>query len=118
MSAWSKMLDVVAPYEDVQQTMKPGAMQWNSEHQRAMVWTGDRWVWAERTVGTTWPVVTPPTVQQGPTSSVHYEKQPMAHTMHLILTILTCGLWGLFVWLPLGLVHSMSRGRKVTTKYR
>jgi hypothetical protein len=84
MSAWSKMLDVVAPYEDVQ----PARQQ--------------RHVY----------------VQQGPTSSVHYEKQPMAHTMHLLLTILTCGIWGVFVWLPLGLAHSMSRGRKVTTKYR
>jgi hypothetical protein len=56
--------------------------------------------------------------QQMPTQSVHYEKQPMAHTMHLILTILTGGLWGLFVWLPLALAHGMSRGRKVTTKYR
>ena len=57
-------------------------------------------------------------VQQGPSSSVHYEKQPMAHTAHLIMTILTAGLWGVLVWLPLSLIHGASRGRKVTTRYR
>jgi hypothetical protein len=92
------------------QMVTPGTTQWNAVSQRWMVWDGSAWQWSapqQQVVQ-----------QQGPTSSVHYEKQPMAHTMHLILTILTAGMWGLFVWLPLGLLHSMSRGRKVTTKYR
>lgn len=90
-------------------------MQWNAEHQRWAMWNGQQWVWATPPVPAAGQLVA---VQRGPTQSVHYEKQPMAHTFHLIMTILTAGLWGLFVWLPLGLIHSVSRGRRVTTKYR
>ncbi|MET8145901.1 hypothetical protein ABZU32_36830 [Sphaerisporangium sp. NPDC005288] len=39
-----------------------------------------------------------------------------SHTLHLVLTILTCGLWGLFVWLPLWIFRMIVR-RKQVTKY-
>ena len=36
------------------------------------------------------------------------------HVLHLILTILTAGIWGIFVWLPLGLINSMRSKKQVT----
>jgi hypothetical protein len=32
-----------------------------------------------------------------------------SHTLHLLLTIFTLGLWGLFVWLPLSIFGGMKR---------
>lgn len=93
-------------------------MQWHPDVQRWSTWDGREWVWASPPP----PAGMQPAAQQpayvGPHTSVTRVKDPMPHTMHLILTILTGGLWGLFVWLPLGLLHNLSRGRKVTTKYR
>jgi len=36
------------------------------------------------------------------------------HVLHLILTILTAGVWGVLVWLPLGLINSMRSKKQVT----
>lgn len=46
-------------------------------------------------------------------------RQPVrtSHTFHLLMTLLTCGLWGIFVWLPITVINSMSR-KKVVTRYR
>lgn len=38
-----------------------------------------------------------------------HTKQRINHVLHLLLTIITAGLWGLFVWLPLGLTNSSRR---------
>lgn len=34
-----------------------------------------------------------------------------SHGFHLVMTILTAGLWALFVWLPVGLYNSARNGR-------
>lgn len=52
-----------------------------------------------------------------PIKSVTYVPVRTSHTFHLLMTVFTCGLWGLFVWFPLTVLHKMSR-RKVVTRYR
>lgn len=37
-----------------------------------------------------------------------------SHVFHLIMTILTAGVWGLFVWLPLTLLHKFQHEKSVT----
>lgn len=41
----------------------------------------------------------------------------MSHGTHLMLTVVTCGFWGLLVWLPWWLFRLVFR-RKRTTTYR
>lgn len=51
-----------------------------------------------------------------PASSVTKVRRRTSHGLHLVLTILTGGVWGLFVWLPLTLWHRYGpRAREVTT---
>ncbi|MEV4158997.1 hypothetical protein [Nonomuraea dietziae] len=40
----------------------------------------------------------------------------MSHTVHLVLTICTCGVWGLCVWLPWWIFRMIVR-RKTTTHH-
>lgn len=40
-----------------------------------------------------------------------FHKQRINHVLHLILTIVTVGVWGLLVWLPLGIINSTRRPR-------
>lgn len=40
-----------------------------------------------------------------------------SHGFHLMLTIFTCGLWGLFVWLPLWVFRLIVRRKQVTKHY-
>lgn len=44
-----------------------------------------------------------------PTQAVVVRGKPTSHLLHLVLTLLTFGLWGLFVWLPLGLFGGVRR---------
>lgn len=50
--------------------------------------------------------------------SVHYQRKNTAHLFHLIMTMLTVGLWGAFVWLPLVLIRSKRRKAVITHHYR
>lgn len=40
-----------------------------------------------------------------------HTKERINHVLHLILSVLTAGIWALFVWLPLGMKNSASRTR-------
>jgi hypothetical protein len=40
-----------------------------------------------------------------------HHKQRVNHVLHLILSILTAGLWAVFVWLPLGAMNTSRRMR-------
>jgi hypothetical protein len=40
-----------------------------------------------------------------------------SHTFHLLMTIFTFGIWGIFVWLPITLINSM-RTKRVVTKVK
>lgn len=69
--------------------------------------------------GATWGPQTRPrvTTTQVPRRAVTYQPRHTNHVLHLILTILTGGLWGLFVWLPITFLHKLSR-EKIVTRYR
>lgn len=41
----------------------------------------------------------------------------MSHMTHLLLTIFTCGMWGVFVWLPWWIFRMIFR-KKTKTTYR
>ncbi len=46
-------------------------------------------------------------------SSVTTSPVQTSHTFHLLMTVFTCGLWGL-VWLAMIIVNKLSRQRSVT----
>lgn len=49
--------------------------------------------------------------------TVTYVPRKTNHTFHLVMTVLTGGIWGVCVWLPIGIINSMSR-EKIVTKQR
>lgn len=53
----------------------------------------------------------------GPSRAVARVPVQTSHAFHLIMSLLTCGLWAIFVWLPITVINRMSK-RKVVTKYR
>ena len=81
----------------------PGVERW---------WDGSQWTDTVRAVPQPAPVV----VQQ-PSMAITSQPVQTSHTFHLLMTLLTCGLWGIFVWLPISIINSMSR-KKVVTRYR
>lgn len=52
-----------------------------------------------------------------PRKAVSKERKRTSHGLHLFLTIVTLGMWGLFVWWPLTMWHKFGPRRKTTTKY-
>lgn len=54
-----------------------------------------------------------------PARSVRKERglSGKSHGFHLMATIFTCGLWGMFVWLPLWIYRMVVRRRVVTRHY-
>lgn len=57
-------------------------------------------------------------VVQAPKYAVTKQRKDTSHTFHLIMTIITGGAWGIFVWLPITIWHSMGPKQKVKTRYR
>ncbi|GJF07708.1 hypothetical protein [Pseudonocardia sp. D17] len=53
----------------------------------------------------------------GPRSTKTKHRKRTSHGLHLFLTIVTGGAWGLFVWLPLSLWHRYGPRRAVKTRY-
>lgn len=53
-----------------------------------------------------------------PRKAVTKERKSTSHGLHLVLTICTAGMWGLFVWLPLTMWHKVGPRKKVVTRYR
>jgi hypothetical protein len=91
----------------MQPSAGPGWYQTDSQIERW--WDGTAWGQQVR------PVAQPP--QRAPRKAVTYSPKRTSHTFHLIMTLLTAGLWGLFVWLPITVINSMRRERSVT-RYR
>lgn len=60
----------------------------------------------------------PVVVVAGPSRTVTRERKRTSHGLHLVLTVVTCGAWGLFVWLPLTLWHKMGPRRKIVARHR
>lgn len=53
-----------------------------------------------------------------PHKAVSKTRKKTSHGLHLVLTICTGGIWGLFVWLPLTLWHKFGPRKRTVTKYR
>jgi len=53
-----------------------------------------------------------------PHKAVTKERKRTSHGLHLFLTIITMGVWGILVWLPITLWHKFGPRRKVTTTYQ
>jgi hypothetical protein len=56
-------------------------------------------------------------VQAGPSRSVTKQRKSTSHTFHLLMTIITGGLWGLFVWLPIIVWHAVGPKAKAKTRH-
>lgn len=54
------------------------------------------------------PVVMPPR------KAVTYSPARTSHTFHLLMTLLTCGAWAVFVWLPISIINALRRDKSVT----
>jgi hypothetical protein len=52
-----------------------------------------------------------------PRKTVTKQRQDTSHGMHLFLTIITGGVWGL-VWLGMTVWHKMGPRKRVVTKYK
>jgi hypothetical protein len=50
--------------------------------------------------------------------AVTKQRKDTSHLFHLIMTVLTGGLWGLLVWLPITVWHKTGPRRKVVTHYQ
>lgn len=53
-----------------------------------------------------------------PRKSITRQRKQTSHTTHLILTILTGGLWGIFVWFPLTVWHKAGPKQKIVTRFK
>lgn len=53
-----------------------------------------------------------------PHRAVTKQRKQTSHGLHLFLTIITGGLWGLLVWLPITLWHKFGPRKRTVTTYR
>jgi len=60
----------------------------------------------------------PPPAPRAPRRSVAKTRKSTSHGFHLALTILTGGMWGIFVWAPMILWHKFGPRRRTVTHYR
>lgn len=92
---------------------------WYPDHQGVVrFWDGS--VWTQHIAPP--PTHAPPSVQQnvyvgGPSRMVTRTRKQTSHTFHLIMTLLTGGAWGLFVWLPITIYNSMRHDKAVSRIY-
>jgi hypothetical protein len=83
---------------------------WYTDAQGVMRWwDGQQWGQAAQ------PAPMPQPVVQAPYRMVTTQKRRTSHGLHLFLTIITFGAWGLFVWLPLTIIHMLHK-EKTTTR--
>lgn len=63
----------------------------------------------------------PPSAPQGfappPRPSVAYVPVQTNHVFHLLMTLITCGIWGLLVWLPMVVINQWRKNKVVTKSY-
>lgn len=52
-----------------------------------------------------------------PHRAVSKSRKKTSHGLHLVLTICTVGMWGIFVWLPLTLWHKFGPRKRTVTRY-
>jgi hypothetical protein len=50
------------------------------------------------------------------TTTITKQRRGTSHGLHLFLTIITGGAWGLLVWLPLTMWHKMGPRQRVVTR--
>jgi hypothetical protein len=63
------------------------------------------------------PQMVPTFVMNQPTGALSYTRKETNHTFHLLMTLLTCGMWAIFVWGPITIYNAM-RKDKTVTKFR
>lgn len=72
-------------------------------------WDGRQWT------ADTAPLAPPPApASPQPTRFITHERVRTSHTFHLLMTLLTLGAWGIFVWLPITVFNGLRRRRVVT----
>jgi hypothetical protein len=64
------------------------------------------------------PPQAPVTVPEQQHRAVTKSRKRTSHGLHLVLTVVTFGLWGLLVWLPITLWHKFGPRAKSTTRYQ
>lgn len=59
-----------------------------------------------------------PVYMAGPQQAITRDRRSTSHGLHLFLTIITFGMWGLFVWLPITIWHKAGPKRKAVTRFQ
>ena len=83
------------------------------------VWDGSRWLYWD---GANWqplnPTVSGPwaTAAPQPHQYVSKTRRNTSHGFHLVMTFLTGGLWGLFVWAPMVAWHKFGPRQRTITR--
>lgn len=63
-----------------------------------------------------YPPYAPGFPQQFPQKTVWKERKQTSHTFHLLMSVLTCGLWALFVWGPMAAWNAWGPKHKRTQR--
>lgn len=59
-----------------------------------------------------------PPYQMHPVGAVSLQRQRTSHGLHLFLSIITFGMWAIFVWLPITIWHKTGPRARTNTYYR
>ena len=49
--------------------------------------------------------------------SVEKTRRSTSHTFHLLMSLLTCGVWAILIWFPLTMWHKMGPRKKTVIKH-
>lgn len=77
----------------------------------AMLRYWDGQAWTEHTAPGAPPVAAGPV---GPRVAITTQPKQTSHVLHLILSILTCGVWAVLVWWPISIINRFSKDKAVT----
>lgn len=64
-----------------------------------------------------YPPPPPQVVVQGHNRTTYKTRRDTSHTFHLIMSIITCGIWALFVWLPITIWHKFGPRNKIRQRH-
>jgi hypothetical protein len=57
-------------------------------------------------------------VDRGPRRAVVKSRKKTSHTFHLVMTLLTGGLWAIFVWIPIQIINKWGPRDRSVVRYK
>jgi hypothetical protein len=53
-----------------------------------------------------------------PQQTTYKVRKDTSHTFHLLMTVFTCGVWGVLVWVPITIWHAFGARKKITERHQ